>query len=329
VLPFGGPLAADLAEAGVETLTGPVAVVRRELLSAGGLARLAREAARARRALSALCARRRVALAHANTSAILPHSLPAGLPRAVHVREIYAGWGPLWPPYRRTLERAGALLCVSEAVRAQFGLRARARVVPDGLATVPRRAARDEARAVLGLDPDAFVVAVLGRISGWKGQDLLAAALARPELAGAVGIAAGDAWPGQERHEARLRGTPLRLLGFRDDLGTVLGAADVVAIPSTRPDPLPNAALEAAAAGCCVVAAAHGGLPEIVRDGATGVLVAPGDPAALAAALAALRDDPERRERLGAAAAADARERFAPEAMLDGVQAAYAELLQE
>jgi glycosyltransferase involved in cell wall biosynthesis len=100
-----------------------------------------------------------------------------------------------------------------------------------------------------------------------------------------------------------------------------------VAVPSTQPDPLPNSALEAAAAGCCVVAAAHGGLPEIVSDGATGVLVTPGDPAALTAALARLRDDPALRARLGAAAAADVRARFAPALFLERTQALYDELL--
>ena len=106
----------------------------------------------------------------------------------------------------------------------------------------------------------------------------------------------------------------MRLVGFRDDVDNVYGAADVVAVPSTQPDPLPNAALEAAAAGCCVVASAHGGLPEILADGVTGLLVAPGDPAALAAALAELAADPAQRERLGAAAAQDARRRFSTRA---------------
>jgi glycosyltransferase involved in cell wall biosynthesis len=144
---------------------------------------------------------------------------------------------------------------------------------------------------------------------------------------------AGDVWPGQERWEKELRaagegaGDRLRLLGFRDDLATIYGAADVVVVPSTQPDPLPNSALEAAAAGCCVVASATGGLPEIIRDGETGVLVPPDDPAALARALAALADDPERRKALGAAAAEDVRSRFAPDLLAPRVMAIYDTLL--
>ena len=199
----------------------------------------------------------------------------------------------------------------------------------DGLGFVPERAERAAARAALGVPEDAFAVAVLGRLSTWKGQDVLVRAVAR--LPGAVALIAGDAWRGEERRSRELSqlaaslgaGERVLQLGFREDVGTVIGAADVVAVPSTHPDPLPNSALESAAAGCCVVASAHGGLPEILRDGETGVLVAPGDPVALADALAALRDDPARRAALGAAAARDVSERFAPAALLDAVQALY------
>ena len=106
--------------------------------------------------------------------------------------------------------------------------------------------------------------------------------------------------------------------GFVDDVSLVYGAADVIAVPSKQPDPLPNAALEAAASGCCVVASAHGGLPEILCDGETGLLVTPNDPSALAAAIAGAD-----RERLGAAAAADVAKRFAPARMLEAIQALY------
>ena len=76
-----------------------------------------------------------------------------------------------------------------------------------------------------------------------------------------------------------------------------------------------------------MVASACGGLREIVRDGRTGRLVSPGDAAALAEVLAELADDPPLRERLGAAAAADVRQRFSRERLLERTQALYDELL--
>jgi glycosyltransferase involved in cell wall biosynthesis len=166
---------------------------------------------------------------------------------------------------------------------------------------------------------------------------VLVRALAEPELRdrSAVGLIAGEAWPGAEQRTttvlelARTLGVEdrVRMLGFREDVGTVLGAADVVAVPSTAPDPLPGAAIEAAAAGCAVVASAHGGLPEIIREGITGRLVAPGDAAVLARVAAELLDQPELRERLGEAASADVRERFSAARLLGSIQGLYDSLL--
>ena len=169
------------------------------------------------------------------------------------------------------------------------------------------------------------MVAVLGRISGWKGQDVAIRALAQLDADWML-LIAGQPWRGEDRHLrellalARVQGVEDRVVhaGFVGDVDQVYGAADVIAVPSKQPDPLPNAALEAAAAGCCVVASAHGGLPEILRDGETGLLVAPNDPLALAQAIAGAD-----RERLGAAAAADVPQRFSPERMLDGIQLLY------
>jgi glycosyltransferase involved in cell wall biosynthesis len=309
VLPFDGPLGDDLRAAGVEVLTGPLAVLRREHLTPAGIAGLARDVRRSRGFLRPLIARHDVV--HANTSVIL--GLRAVAPRLVtHVREIYPQVPVAWPAHRRGILRSDAVLCVSDATRQALG---GGQVVHDGLAFTPTRAPQAEARRTLGLPPDAFVAAVLGRISAWKGQEVLARAAAR---IGAIALVAGDAWPGQERTL-----TGVHDVGFRDDVETVYGAADVIVVPSTRPDPLPNSALEAAAAGCCVVAAAHGGLPEIITDGVTGRLVPPGDDAALAAVLAELRDDPTQRERLGAAAATEVRERFAPRYLAQRVEAIH------
>jgi glycosyltransferase involved in cell wall biosynthesis len=331
-----GDLRADLQDVGVEVLVRPLSVLRRAAMSPAGLARVAASLARDGGGLARLARRRDVALIHTNTSVTLGGSVAsraARIPHVWHVREIYTGFERFWPAYRRLLLSADALPCVSAATCAQLGGDARALVVHDGLALAPARAPRAAARAELALPDDAFVCAILGRISTWKGQDVLIRALAEPALAGAGAIAlvAGDPWQGehgrlQELHALAARlgvAERVRFCGFRADVENVYGAADVVCVPSTQPDPLPNAALEAAAAGCCVVAADHGGLPEILRDGATGMLVTPGDPAALAAALARLHADPALGERLGAAAAADVRERFAPELLLERMQALY------
>jgi glycosyltransferase involved in cell wall biosynthesis len=262
----------------------------------------------------------------------------ARIPQGWHLGEIYTGCARDWPAYRRMLMSAQALPCVSAATRAQLGDAPQACVLHDGLPLVPARAARAVARTALDLPPDAFVVAILGRISTWKGQDVLIRALAQLPGDGdgdgggeSIALVAGDPWQGEEAKLRELHALAaelgvadrVRFAGFRSDVENVYGAADVVAVPSTQPDPLPNAALEAAAAGCCVVAANHGGLPEIIDDGVTGVLVTPGDPAALAAALAQLRAGPAARERLGAAAAVTMRERFAPQRLLTRAQALY------
>jgi glycosyltransferase involved in cell wall biosynthesis len=338
VLPSGGPLADDLAEAGIEVLVRPgLAVLRRELLRPAGLVKLAGATASDARWLRALIRAQGIELVHSNTSVILAGASGArlaGVPHVWHVREIYSRFGRAWPAYQQLLRSAARLPCVSRATAAQFDGARNAVVIYDGLAVDPFRAPRADARAALGLPGNAPILAVLGRVSDWKGQDVLVRALAEAPLAerGAIGVIAGDAWPGAEHRLRAITGLAqqlgvadrLRVLGFRDDLENVLGAADIVVVPSTAPDPLPNSALEAAAAACAVIAADHGGLPEIITDRQTGRLVPPGDPGALARTARELLEDPAERVRLGIAAADDVRTRFAPERLLGELRDLYA-----
>lgn len=342
VLPQAGPLARDLRAAGVDVIVRPLAVLRRSLMSPRGLGQVARAFAADAGGLGRLARSREVALVHTNTSVTLGGAAAARVaqvPHVWHVREIYAGYERWWPGYRRLLLTADALPCVSAATALQFDAAPQVSVLHDGLATPAPRGSREAARSALELDADAFVVAVLGRISGWKGQDVLVRALGQPGLAErpeVVALVAGDPARGEERHLRTLYeigaqlgvGARIRHVGFREDVATVYDAADVVAIPSKLPDPFPSAALEAAAAGCCVVAAAGGGVPELVHDGVTGVLVAPDDPVALAGALAALADAPEHRAALAAAARADVGARLTHARLLAEVQALYDALVR-
>ncbi len=340
VLPEDGPLSARLRDGGVEVVLHPLAVLRRSTATPRGAVALARATRRDASVLGALAREHGVALVHDNTSVILSGGAVArraGAAHLTHVREIYAGVGGragqlLWPLMRRRLLRAGALACISEAVRAQFGGAENALLLRDGLSRPPAPIPAAQARAVLGLPSDRFVVALVGRISDWKGQDVLARALAEPPLSdiGAIGLMAGDDLPGSGE-AARLDalavslglGDRLRRLGFCDDVDTVLGAADAVAVPSTRPEPLGLVALEGMAAGLPVVASAAGGLPELVRDGETGLLVRPGDHAALAIALAQLAANPERATAMGVRGARDVAQRFSADQMLAELQGVY------
>ncbi len=113
--------------------------------------------------------------------------------------------------------------------------------------------------------------------------------------------------------QARAAGMPVRFLGqaTKEDLARAYAGCDLLVAPSVPAasgdqDGLPVALLEAMAAGCPVVVSRLAGIDEAVVDGETGLLVAPGEPAALAAALARLLEDDALRARLGAAASARA-----------------------
>lgn len=316
VLPEHGRLASPLEQAGAEVVVHPLAVLRRSLATPAGAVALARALGRDACRLGSLARARRASVVHDNTSVVLCGGAVARRAKAahtVHVREIYASAGgrvaqALWPLMRRRLLAADGLACISEAVAAQFAGSQKAHRIYDGLPRLPPARARAEARAALGLAPGVPVIAFVGRIHPWKGQDVLARALAEPELVdiGAVALVAGDAVPGND-DERRLEDLANRLglrdrlrhLGFREDIDVILAAADLLAVPSTRPEPLGLVALEAAAAGLPVVASDHGGITEAVIDGKTGTLVSPDDPRALAGALRTLADDPRRRTEMG------------------------------
>ncbi len=139
---------------------------------------------------------------------------------------------------------------------------------------------------------------------------------------------------GEEAYEERLHALAgelgvadrVEFRGFRDDVRAELAELDVLVHASTTPEPFGQVVLEGMAAGLPVVAAAAGGRAEIVTDGVDGLLVAPGDAAALAAALTRLAADPQLRERLGAAGRRTSL-RYAPPVVAAGVREVYARLV--
>jgi glycosyltransferase involved in cell wall biosynthesis len=218
---------------------------------------------------------------------------------------------------------AGSVVAYSEFVRA-VALRngvdaARCRTIP-----------YFTERAVVPVPPTAErTVVFAGRIVANKGLDVLIRALAEISHSWDRLLVAGDGWD-RKRCEllARELGVASRVefLGWLcgDETRSALEAASIVALPSRWPEPFGIVGIDAMAAARAVVASAAGGIPEWLDDGATGLLVPPGDESALAAALRSLLDDPARAAALG-------REgwnrvaRFSTDVHVDALAAVYAE----
>lgn len=186
---------------------------------------------------------------------------------------------------------------------------------------------RDNACAALGLPLDAHVLVFAApgaRTNPYKDFATLRGAL---EL---VGAAAGQSVVavalGEQAGDERLGRVLLRSEPFveRERVAAFLRAADIY-VHSTRADNHPLAVLEALACGVPVVSARVGGIGEQLTD-ETGVLVEPEDPRALAGAIESLLADGERRRRMGAAAAEDARARFSLDRQVDAYLDLYREL---
>ncbi len=227
---------------------------------------------------------------------------------------------------RWLLRRADAVVALSdEATRL---LPVPAAVVSHGVALerFAPPALRREAFAALGL-PGAQAVGVVGRVRPQKGcgdfVDALAPLLERhPEW---TPVLVGLAKPADADWAERLRaktGGRLVLAGEQADVAPWYRGLEVVVQPSHR-EAWSMALLEAMASGCCVVASRLPHVPRVVEHEVTGLLYAPGDVPGLRAALERVLSDAALRERLGAAAAAEARRRFGVAAEVAALRALY------
>ncbi len=200
-------------------------------------------------------------------------------------------------------------------------------------AGIPRRKVRIVRNAAPGAPPGARprkarpqVILFLGRLHAEKGVRTLIDAWALAGARGATLVIAGDG-PEREAIEAhaRARGVPARFPGFLDGdaKARALAEATALAFPSRWYENCPMAVLEAFAHGTPVIASLIGGIPEIVKDGANGLLVPPGDAHALAGAISTLCADHKLAARLGRAAARDAERDFGEERYAREIGAVY------
>lgn len=211
-----------------------------------------------------------------------------------------------WLAFRLGVAPVAICGAVAESVARVYGVPPVA-VIPNGIAVrtfAEPPGGRAAWRARNGVGGDALVFAFVGRLSAQKDPaSLLRAFAAVDEPGDRVLLLSGDGElrPRLEAEAAALGlSARVRFLGIRADVEELLAATDVFVLPSSY-EGHPLSVMEAMAAGRPVVATAVGGVPEIVRDGETGLLVPPGDVAALAGAMRRLARDPGLRAALGRA----------------------------
>lgn len=248
---------------------------------------------------------------------------------SAHAKDIWTS--PDWDLKVKLDDAAWGVTCTRVNVEHLRGLAAepeKITLVYHGLDFTPfsRRAART--RMHDGARGRPVRILSVGRAVEKKGYDDVLAALARlPDdldwhfehigggekagdltaLAERLGIAGRITWNGARPREDVIAAA---------ERADVFVLASKIARSGDR-DGLPNVLMEAQAMGLCCLATNVSAIPELIRDGETGVLVPPEEPATLAAALESLARDPSRRDRLGQAAADDVRARFSSDPGID------------
>jgi glycosyltransferase involved in cell wall biosynthesis len=285
----------------------------------------------------------RPALVHTNT---LKTHLVAGAaahlarrPLIWHLRDILEPGNALALLLRAARRFRPRIIAISEAVRASLGeADAEVTVIHNGtnLSAFQPAPDRPALRDRLGLRPDEVAVSIVGRLTPWKGHRELLRAFAEVarEQPNVRLLVVGEVAFWEDAYDAELKAladalgisSRVNWLGFRDDVPAVLAASDVFALPSVD-EPFGRAIVEAMACEQPVVATRSGGVPEIVVQGETGLLVPPGEHRELAAALLTLVRDVDLRQRMGRAGRARAMTLFDVHRTAQRVQDLYQEML--
>ena len=233
---------------------------------------------------------------------------------------------------QRSYRSAAAVIAVSRSMADRLArdtaVAPAVRVLQNAWVRRSDRLPRERARLALGLDPDAFVVGWVGRMSREKGPGAVVDAVRHPAAADLVLCMVGD---GPLRDDLRSgaaddgTGAAIVWPGGVPDAGRLFAAFDVFVL-SSRTEGTPMVLFEAMDARVPIVATRVGGVPDVV-DTAEALLVDPEDPAALREAVLAVRTQPEAARHRAERAKARLATLFGPEAWLDAHEALYREVL--
>jgi glycosyltransferase involved in cell wall biosynthesis len=285
-----------------------------------------------------------------HTNAIKCHALaglvgPAtGVPVLWHLRDMFTAGGTLWALHVLRRVANVRVTANSRATADSFSYRDEAvQVIHNGLdPSIYVRKPNRIFSSALGVSDDTPIVGILGVIARWKGQDLflnMAKRLIEQGTKARFVVIGAEIYDtrGQDRglkqalqDEAHALGIAERVLfaGFRENVEAINGL-DVLVHASIRPEPFGRVILEAMACGVPVVAAAAGGVLELVDDGENGLLFAPGNIGEMAHAVSRLLDSKPLMGAISQSARARFLARFTAEQHEQEIARIYDEIIDE
>jgi glycosyltransferase involved in cell wall biosynthesis len=326
-----GMLSPELDRLGIEYHFVTLGILRRKYLTPRRILPLIGEMLRGIAHVRSIVHQRKVALVYVNTFVTVSGAIGAslaGVPVLWHIREILAMPRPMrWVLTRALSLCAERVVCISKAVRDSLlveapNLASKCVVVYNAVSAPIARSADKSVgiREELGIAESVPLVGTVGRISHWKGQEILVEAAAQvlrthPNVHFvAMGSYFADESHYLEKLQSQIESLGLRsrfhISDYRTNVTEVYRSLDIFVLPSRKPEPFGRVTVEAMMQSCPVIATNHGGTCELILDGVTGILVPPSDSAALAEKIELLLRDRVLRERLSQNAATHAREHF-------------------
>ena len=239
----------------------------------------------------------------------------------VHVREMPLG--VVNKVFRRVLKYSGAkLIYNSFSVKDSFQISGE--VVYNGVSVETRDFSVENTESTKKLS-----VLFVGRLNDWKGADLLLESckiLDDKNILSRIDVV-GDCFPGQEQYKSNvidlakeLKQISVELHGFCRDTESFYKCADIVIVPSRRPEPFGRVVVEAMAFGCCVIIANHGGMTEIIEDGVDGFVFEPNNSVSLASVIQTVCESSTLKNKISMNARESYLARFTEEAYVKNIQ---------
>lgn len=315
VLPNEGILKDELEKENIEVVIAPVLKLSRKMFTPKNIFKFIKDIKKGISILDKLNKKHHFDIVYSNTLAVslgMVYAKKRKIKHLWHVHEIIIRPKIIAAIYPKLLMIFSDLVvCNSIATQKNLTqripkLESKSIVIYNGI-EIPKGSNPDKIN--LGFPVDNIVISLVGRISSWKGQQLLVSAfviLAKKHLNIKL-VFLGSAPLNQEHFEISLKNKIAEnklqehvvIFPFQKEIAKFWNSIDIAVVPSTEPEPFGLVAAEAMLAKKPVIASNHGGLAEIVIDDVTGFLVEPNDAIALAEAISKLIDNPELRTQFG------------------------------